>query len=127
MTSHVSVTVVLADPHEPSPEGPPPLASGGATRPDPLPSILSRREGEILELLSHGLTGESIARRLILSSETVKTHIRNAMVKLEASTRVHAIAIAIRSGYISGLEPASAGAAAAAPATDASEHQPVVG
>ena len=67
------------------------------------PSILSPRESEILELLSHGLTGESIARELVLSAETIKTHIRNAMLKLEASTRVHAIAIAIRSGYIGDL------------------------
>ena len=32
---------------------------------------------------------------------TVKTHIRNAMTKLEATTRVHAVAIALREGYIS--------------------------
>ena len=37
----------------------------------------------------------------MLSTETVKTHIRNAMTKLEAHTRVHAIAIALREGYIS--------------------------
>jgi DNA-binding CsgD family transcriptional regulator len=46
----------------------------------------------------------------VLSSETVKTHIRNAMAKLEASTRVHAIAIALREGYIQ--PPASDGNAA---------------
>jgi DNA-binding NarL/FixJ family response regulator len=70
-------------------------------KPVPPLSVLSPRENEILELLSHGLTGESIAQRLVLSAETVKTHIRNAMLKLEASTRVHAIAIAIRRGYLS--------------------------
>ena len=37
----------------------------------------------------------------MISAETVKTHIRNAMNKLEATTRVHAIAIALREGYIS--------------------------
>ncbi len=67
----------------------------------PAPTLLSRREGEILELLSRGLTREGIAQVLVLSSETVKTHISNAMVKLEASTRVQAIAIAIRRGHIS--------------------------
>ena len=45
--------------------------------------------------------GWLVAERLVLSSETVKTHIRNAMGKLEASTRVHAIAIALRKGFIS--------------------------
>jgi DNA-binding NarL/FixJ family response regulator len=61
---------------------------------------LSRREREIMDLLARGLTGEQVAERLVLSSETVKTHIRNAMTKLEASTRVHAIAIALREGMI---------------------------
>ncbi|HWM07933.1 MAG TPA: response regulator transcription factor [Solirubrobacteraceae bacterium] len=68
-----------------------------------LPS-LSKREREIMDLLSQGLTGEDVAERLFLSSETVKTHIRNAMSKLEAHTRVHAVAIALREGYISGPE-----------------------
>ena len=62
---------------------------------------LSQREREIVDLLAQGLTGEQIADRLVLSAETVKTHIRNAMAKLEAHTRVHAIAIALREGFIS--------------------------
>jgi len=62
---------------------------------------LSNREREVLDLLAQGLTGEAVAERLVLSSETIKTHIRNAMSKLEANTRVHAIAIALREGYIS--------------------------
>ena len=62
---------------------------------------LSKREREIMDLLAQGYTGEQVAERLVLSSETVKTHIRNAMTKLEASTRVHAIAIALREGFIS--------------------------
>ena len=61
---------------------------------------LSKREGEIMDLLAQGLTGEQVADRLVLSSETVKTHIRNAMAKLEANTRVHAVAIALREGFI---------------------------
>jgi DNA-binding NarL/FixJ family response regulator len=63
---------------------------------------LSKREREIMDLLAQGLTGEDVAERLVLSSETVKTHIRNAMSKLEAHTRVHAVAIALREGFISG-------------------------
>ena len=54
---------------------------------------LSPREHEILGLLSEGLTGEAIARRLFLSPETVRTHIRNAATKLGAKTRVHAVAL----------------------------------
>jgi DNA-binding NarL/FixJ family response regulator len=61
---------------------------------------LSNREREVLDLLAQGLTGEQAAERLVLSAETIKTHVRNAMGKLEANTRVHAIAIALRDGYI---------------------------
>jgi DNA-binding NarL/FixJ family response regulator len=63
--------------------------------------VLSKREREIMDLLAQGLTGEQVAERLYLSPETIKTHIRNAMNKLEANTRVHAIAIALREGFIS--------------------------
>ena len=75
----------------------PALLSRRATQRAP---SLSKREREIMDLLAQGLTGEQVADRLVLSSETVKTHIRNAMSKLEASTRVHAIAIALREGFI---------------------------
>jgi DNA-binding NarL/FixJ family response regulator len=58
--------------------------------------VLSPREREILDLLAEGLTGAEAAMRLFLSPDTVRTHIRNAMAKLEANTRVHAVAIALR-------------------------------
>ena len=64
--------------------------------------LLSPREREILELLSQGLSGEEAAKRLVLSSETVRTHVRNAMSKLGAATRVHAVALALQRGEISG-------------------------
>jgi len=63
--------------------------------------LLSPREREILELLAHGLNGEQIAQQLYLSSETVRTHVRNAMSKLDASTRVHAVVLAMQRGEIS--------------------------
>ena len=55
----------------------------------------------------------------MLSSETVKTHIRNAMTKLEAHTRVHAIAIALREGYISSPDDKEGDARLTAPTADA--------
>jgi DNA-binding NarL/FixJ family response regulator len=76
----------------------PALLSRKATQTQP---VLSKREREIMDLLAQGLTGEQVAERLVLSAQTVKTHIRNAMAKLEAHTRVHAIAIALREGFIS--------------------------
>lgn len=57
---------------------------------------LSPREREVLGLLAEGLTGEAIARRLYLSPETVRTHVRNATAKLGAKTRVQAVALAVR-------------------------------
>jgi PAS domain S-box-containing protein len=56
---------------------------------------LSPREREVLSLLARGLTGEQIAERLVLSPETVRTHIRNAREKLGASTRVEAVTMAL--------------------------------
>lgn len=62
--------------------------------------ILSPREREVFDLLSKGLSGEGAATQLCLSPETVRTHVRNAMKKLEANTRVHAITIALQQGEI---------------------------
>ena len=62
---------------------------------------LSPREREILGLLAGGLSGEDAAKQLFLSSETVRTHVRNAMSKLGAATRAHAVALALQRGEIS--------------------------
>jgi DNA-binding NarL/FixJ family response regulator len=62
--------------------------------------ILSPREREVLDAIARGMTGEETARSLAISSETVRTHVRNAMQKLEAHTRAHAVAIALREGEI---------------------------
>lgn len=56
---------------------------------------LSSRESEILAMLADGMTGEEIARHLVLSPETVRTHIRNAMEKLDARTRTQAVVMAL--------------------------------
>jgi DNA-binding NarL/FixJ family response regulator len=62
--------------------------------------VLSPREREIMGLLSQGLSGEEAAKQLVLSSETVRTHVRNAMSKLGAATRAHAVALALQRGEI---------------------------
>ena len=61
---------------------------------------LSPREQEVTQMLARGLTGEDIARRLVLSPETIRTHIRNAMQRLGARTRAHLIARALERGLI---------------------------
>lgn len=57
--------------------------------------VLSSRESEILAMLAAGQTGEEIAQRLVLSPETVRTHVRNAMKKLQARTRVEVVVKAL--------------------------------
>src|SRR5436190_10366987 len=61
---------------------------------------LSAREREVLRLLATGATASEIARTLFLSRATVATHVRNAMHKLGAHTRVEAVVIALRTGEI---------------------------
>jgi DNA-binding NarL/FixJ family response regulator len=67
---------------------------------DKLPS-LTQREREVLRLLADGLSNEEIGKRLFISPETVRTHVRKAMAKLEADTRTQAVAIALRQSLIS--------------------------
>lgn len=75
----------------------PSFAEGGSGNSNGNGSVktLSSREAQILSLLAEGLTGEQIAKRLVLSPETVRTHIRNAMEKLDARTRVEAVVKAL--------------------------------
>ena len=61
---------------------------------------LTQRESEILTLLARGRSGAQIADELVLSPETVRSHVRNAMSKLGATTRSHAVALALQSGEI---------------------------
>jgi DNA-binding NarL/FixJ family response regulator len=61
---------------------------------------LSEREREILQLLAEGYHTEEVARRIGLSAETVKSDTKRAINKLEADTRVHAVAIALRKAII---------------------------
>ncbi len=62
---------------------------------------LTEREREVLTLIASGLQTADMAERLFLSSETVKSHVRNAMAKLGSHTRAHAVAIGLVTGQIS--------------------------
>ena len=76
---------------------------------------LSPRQREVLSFLAQGLTGEEIAEHLVLSPETIRTHIRGAMKKLRASTRVHAVATAVLEGEIALLDCPAAHVPSATP------------
>ena len=61
---------------------------------------LTQRERDVLRLLADGLTNEEIGKRLFISPETVRTHVRKAMGKLDADTRTQAAATALRQSLI---------------------------
>ncbi len=61
---------------------------------------LTQRERDVLRLLADGLSNEEIGKRLFISPETVRTHVRKAMDKLDADTRTQAVATALRQSLI---------------------------
>lgn len=63
-------------------------------------SELTKREYEIIHLVSEGLTNREIAQRLQVSMDTVKTHIHRIMQKLGVKDRVQAVAAAYRNGWL---------------------------
>jgi DNA-binding NarL/FixJ family response regulator len=73
------------------------LASAQTT--DQLPA-LTHRERDVLRLLADGQSNEEIGKRLFISPETVRTHVRKAMGKLDADTRTQAVATALRQSLI---------------------------
>ena len=62
--------------------------------------MLTGREREILQLLADGMSNADVAEKLFISQETVKSHVRHILTKLEADTRTHAVAIALREAII---------------------------
>jgi DNA-binding NarL/FixJ family response regulator len=61
---------------------------------------LTQRERDVLRLLADGMSNEEIGRELFISPETVRTHVRKAMAKLDADTRTQAVATALRQSLI---------------------------
>ena len=62
--------------------------------------ILSAREREILQMLADGHSNREVSERLVLSVETVKTHVKHILAKLEAEHRTQAVARGIRQALI---------------------------
>jgi DNA-binding NarL/FixJ family response regulator len=60
----------------------------------------TNREVEVLQLISDGLVNREIGERLYLSEETVKSHVRHLLAKLQARSRAHAVAVGFRRGII---------------------------
>ena len=73
------------------------VSMAGAPGPDPT-SLLTRREREVLELLSAGMTNAAIARRLKVAPDTVASHLKRLYPKLGARNRAQAVAYAVAHG-----------------------------
>ena len=72
-----------------------PPGSSAADRP-----TLTSREREVLSLIVEGKENNEIAAELVISSETVKTHVSTVLEKLEADNRVQAAVKAVRAGLV---------------------------
>jgi len=70
---------------------------GAGSRPGPhVAGALTRRENEVLELLSHGLSNSEIGGRLFISPKTVEHHVGRILSKLGLRSRAEAVAWALR-------------------------------
>jgi DNA-binding NarL/FixJ family response regulator len=61
---------------------------------------LTKREREVLQLLADGKSNEAVAHELVVSKHTVRNHVQNVLGKLEAHSKLEAVAIAVREGLV---------------------------
>jgi predicted ATPase/DNA-binding CsgD family transcriptional regulator len=80
-----------------------PLAATAQTASEPLPigaTSLTKREREVLRLLTQGKSDKEIGDELFISPRTAMTHVANLLGKLEVPSRTAAAALALRHGLI---------------------------
>ncbi len=74
---------------------------GTPPRPHPQLQELTEREREVLTLIGEGLNNDEIAKRLVVSPATARTHVSRAMIKLGARDRAQMVVFAYQSGLVS--------------------------
>jgi DNA-binding NarL/FixJ family response regulator len=72
----------------------------GERRPDPEFDSLTPRERQVLAAMSHGLGNREIGGALGISAHTAKFHVAQIIAKLQAQSRAHAVAKALRAGFV---------------------------
>jgi NarL family two-component system response regulator LiaR len=83
-----------------APEAAEVLIKATTTRGEPEQEGLTSRELEILQMMVSGESNPEIAARLVVSRSTVKFHVSNILMKLDATTRTEAVAIALQKGLV---------------------------
>jgi DNA-binding NarL/FixJ family response regulator len=63
--------------------------------------VLTSREIEVLRLIANGNANKEVARKLSLTEETVKGHLKNIFAKLSVNDRTHAVTVGLKRGIIS--------------------------
>jgi DNA-binding CsgD family transcriptional regulator len=81
------------------------LAAHLRPRPPSAGIDLTKREIEVLRLLAEGKSTSAIVNDLYLSIHTVRNHVRNILTKLNAQSRLEAVAIATRQGLLGPATP----------------------
>ena len=79
----------------------PTVGEGGSRAPVTASELLTRKEVQVMQLAAEGLSNDEIAERLFVAETTVRTHLRNINVKLDARNRMEAIALTRKAGLIS--------------------------
>jgi DNA-binding NarL/FixJ family response regulator len=119
-----AVIAAFTDGRQARPGNPVP-ARGSAVRAAP-PGLasLTEREREVVALVAAGLSNDEIARQLVVSPLTAKTHVSRAMTKLNARDRAQLVVLAYEHGLTASWRPGSA--ALSAPGSRSRRREPPV-
>ena len=79
------------------------FAARAPVEPDPALESLTDRERQVLVGMARGLSNQELGEQLFIAENTVKTHVKRILTKLNARDRAQAIVIAYRSGAMEGI------------------------